>query len=28
VGYLFLGGFVLQVIRRVYLDYIRKDRDS
>ena len=28
VGYLFLGGFVLQVIRRIYLDYIRKERDS
>ena len=28
VGYVFLGAFVLQVIRRVYLDYIRKDRDS
>lgn len=27
-GYLFLGAFVLQVIRRIYLDYIRKDRDS
>jgi hypothetical protein len=28
VGYVFLGAFVLQVIRRIYLDYISKDRDE
>lgn len=26
VGYVFMSAFVLQVIRRIYLDYIRKDR--